>query len=74
MASMPREMQRMRKMYLNRVYEMQGLRAATDYYLEQVSILGAQPVPEYEAFSKSTAEKGLKAALTEANERYTGLK
>ena len=73
MARMPREMQRMHKMYLNRVYEMQGLRAATDYYLEQVAILGAQPVPEYEAFSKSTVEKGLKPTLAEANARYEGL-
>lgn len=73
MARMPREMQRMHKMYLNRVYEMQGLRTATDYYLEQVAILGAQPVPEYEAFSKSTLENGLKAALREANAKYEGL-
>lgn len=73
MARMPREVQRMHKMYLNRVYEMQGLRTATDYYLEQVAIMGAQPVPEYEAFSKATSEKGLKAALAEANARYDGL-
>lgn len=73
MARIPREMQRMHKMYLNRVYEMQGLRTATDYYLEQVAILGAQPVPEYETFSKATAEQGLKAALAAANARYSGL-
>lgn len=73
MARMPREMQRMHKMYLNRVYEMQGLRTATDYYLEQVAILGAQPVPEYEAFSRATLKKGMKGALQEANERYDGL-
>ena len=73
MARIPREMQRMHKMYLNRVYEMQGLRTATDYYLEQVAILGAQPVSEYEAFSKATAELGLKTALAEANARYEGL-
>ena len=73
MARIPREMQRMHKMYLNRVYEMQGLRTATDYYLEQVAILGAQPAPEYEAFSKATAEKGLRTALAEANARYEGL-
>jgi hypothetical protein len=30
-------------------------------------------VPEYEAFSKSTVEKGLKATLKEANARYEGL-
>ena len=73
MARLPRELQRMHKMYLNKVYEMQGLRSATDYYLEQVAILGAQPVPEYEAFSKATQGKGLKAALSEANARYDGL-
>lgn len=73
MARMPREMQRMHKMYLNRVYEMQGLRTATDYYLEQVAILGAQPVPEYEAFSAATATQGLKAALAAANAKYDGL-
>lgn len=73
MARMPREMQRMHKMYLNRVYELQGLRTATDYYLEQVAIMGAKPVPEYEAFSSATVEKGLKAALAEANARYEGL-
>lgn len=73
MARLPREIQRMHKMYLNRVYEMQGLRTATDYYLEQVAILGAQPVPEYEAFTKSTMEKGLKTTLAQTNARYEGL-
>lgn len=73
MARLPREIQRMHKMYLNRVYEVQGLRSALDYYLEQVAILGAQPVAEYQAFSKATAEGGLKAALAEANSRYRGL-
>lgn len=72
-ARLPREMQRMHKTYLNRVYEMQGLRAATDYYLEQVAIMGAQPVPEYAEFSKTTKEKGLRAALESANARYEGL-
>jgi len=73
MARMPREIQRMHKMYLNRVYEIQGLKAATDYYLEQVAILGANPVPEYEVFSRMTREQGLKAALRHANARYKGL-
>ncbi|MEM1382951.1 MAG: enoyl-CoA hydratase/isomerase family protein [Pseudomonadota bacterium] len=73
MARLPREMQRMHKMYLNRVYEMQGMRSAVDYYLEQVAIMGAQPVPEYAAFSRITAERGLKAALAEAQARYAGL-
>lgn len=73
MARLPHEIQRMHKMYLNRVYEMQGLRTATAYYLEQVAIMGAQPVPEYAEFSKMTAEQGLRAALDHANARYTGL-
>lgn len=73
MARLPREMQRMHKMYLNRVYEIQGLRSATDYYLEQVAIMGAHPVPEYAEFSKMTAEKGLRAALDHANARYEEL-
>lgn len=73
MARMPREMQRMHKMYLNRVYEMQGLKSATDYYLEQVAIMGAHPVPEYAEFSRITAERGLRAALDRANARYAGL-
>ncbi len=73
MARLPREIQRMHKMYLNRVYEMRGLNTATDYYLEQVAIMGANPVPEYAEFSKMTAEKGLRAALDHANARYEGL-
>lgn len=73
MARMPREMQCMHKMSLNRVYQIQGLRTATGYYLEQVAIMGTQPVPEYEAFSKSTIENGLKATLAKANARYEGL-
>lgn len=73
MARMPREMQRMHKMYLNRVYELQGIRAAADHYLEQVAIMGAQPVPEYAEFSRMTKEKGLRAALDRANARFKGL-
>lgn len=73
MARIPREMQRMHKMYLNRVYEMQGLRTAVDYYLEQVAILGSAPAEEYREFSRRTAEEGLRAALNAANARYEGL-
>lgn len=73
MARLPREMQRMHKMYLNRVFEIQGIRTATDYYLEQVAIMGAQPVPEYAEFSRITREQGLRAALDQANARYRGL-
>lgn len=35
--------------------------------------MGAQPVVEYQAFSKATSEMGLKAALAQANARYAGL-
>ena len=73
MARLPREIQRMHKMYLNRVYEIQGIKTATDYYLEQVAIMGAQPVPEYAEFSQMTREQGLRAALDHANIRYAGL-
>ncbi len=73
MARIPREIQNLHKSYLNRVYEIQGFRSATDYYLELVAILGAQPVPDYVAFSEATAKKGLKAALAEAQDRYKGL-
>ncbi|ESZ31325.1 hypothetical protein X732_30425 [Mesorhizobium sp. L2C066B000] len=73
MARMPRDMQRMHKMYLNRVYEMQGLRSALDYYLELVAMLGIQPVPEYAELTKLTIEKGLKVALKSSKARYEGL-
>ncbi|MES0056671.1 MULTISPECIES: hypothetical protein [unclassified Mesorhizobium] len=47
------------KMYLNRVYEVEGLSTGTNYYLEQVAIMGAQPAPGNAEFSKMAAEKGL---------------
>ncbi|MER8944174.1 enoyl-CoA hydratase-related protein [Mesorhizobium sp. M0915] len=71
MARMPRDMQRMHKMYLNRVYEMRGLKSGTDYYLELVAIAGL--LPEYAEFTKLTIEKGLKAALNNIQARYEGL-
>ncbi|MER8577086.1 enoyl-CoA hydratase-related protein, partial [Mesorhizobium sp. M1409] len=73
MARIPRDMQRVHKMYLNRVYEIQGLKTATDYYLEVVAIMGQSPVPEGAEFTRVTAEKGLRAALKESNARYEGL-
>lgn len=73
MARMPPDMQRMHKMYLNRVYELQGLKTATDYYLELMGPLGVLPVPEYAEFTKMTSEKGLRAALDHAQARYEGL-
>ena len=73
MARLPVEMQRAHKMYLNRVYEIQGLRSATDHYLELLPAFGYTRVPEYEAFVASVNEKGLRQALAEANARYEGL-
>lgn len=73
MARMPRDMQKMHKQYLHGVYETQGFWKSQRDYLEALAILGACPVPEYEQFSRTTAEKGLKAALAEANARFEGL-
>lgn len=70
MARIPREMQRLHKTYLNRVYEMQGLKAATDYYLELIPIMCVAPVPEYAEFTRLTNEVGLKGALEHGNARY----
>ena len=73
MARIPRDIQQMHKMYLNHVYELQGLKAATSYYLEQVAILGACPVEEYKTLTKLTAEKGLRAALDASQAKFKGL-
>lgn len=73
MARIPRDIQRMHKMYLNRVYEIQGLQSATAYYLEQVAILGGVPSPEYAEFMEMVTEKGLRPALDHANARFAGL-
>lgn len=73
MARIPPDLQRAHKQYLNRVYEIQGLRAATDNYLELLPAFGYIQVPEYEQFMKRVNEKGLRAALAEANARYEGL-
>ncbi len=73
MSRMPNDMQRMHKVYLNRIYEMQGLKTATDYYQDLMSVMGVCPVPEYVEFSKITNEKGLKAALVEGNKPFKDL-
>lgn len=70
MAQMPREMQRIHKAYINRVYDMQGLQTGNAYYLELMAILGMAPAPEYVEFTNTTLERGLKAALQESNARY----
>ena len=73
MALMPRDMQKMHKGYLNRVYETMGFWKANKDYLEVLAILGTQPVPEYVRFSETTNEKGLKAALAEGNAPFDAL-
>lgn len=73
MARMPQEMQRAHKQYLNRVYEMQGLKTATDYYQDLMTMLSFCPVPEYEEFQRRTNEDGLRAALEWANGPFEGL-
>lgn len=72
-ARMPRDSVRVHKNYLNRVYEMQGLKAAADLYQDLMTMLSFCPVPEYESFSQETLDKGLTAALRTANQRYDGL-
>lgn len=73
MARMPAEMQRAHKAYINRVYEIMGLKAATDNYLELVATFGYLQVPEYEQFMGRVNQDGLKPALDEANARFDGL-
>ena len=64
---------RAHKAYLNKVYEIMGIRAATDNYLELLPTFGYVQVPEYERFMQMVNEKGLRPALAEANARYEGL-
>ena len=73
LALMPRNVQKMHKAYLNRVYDRMGFWQANKDYLEILAILGTQTVPEYEKFSKTTQEKGLRAALAEANAPFDAL-
>ncbi len=73
LALMPRDMQKMHKAYLNRVYDRMGFWQANKDYLEVLAILGTQPVPEYVRFTNTTQEKGLKAALNEANAPFDAL-
>ncbi len=73
LALMPRNMQKMHKAYLNRVYDRMGFWQANKDYLEVLAILGTQPVPEYQRFSKTTQLKGLREALKEANAPFDAL-
>lgn len=72
-ARMPRDSQRVHKNYLNRVYEMQGLKAAADLYQDLMTMMSFCPVPEYQEFSRETIDKGLRSALSTAQKRYHGL-
>ena len=51
---------------MNRVYEIQGLKSATDHCLEPLPAFGYTKVPECEAFIAEVATKGLRATLAEA--------
>lgn len=73
LALMPRNMSKMHKSYLNRVYDTMGFTKANKDYLEILAMLGTQPVPEYERFSETTQKHGLKAALAEANAPFDAL-
>lgn len=73
LAQMPLEMNRAHKAYINKVYEIQGIKAATDNYLELLPTFGFVQVPEYERFMQMVNENGLKPALDEANARFEGL-
>ncbi len=73
MARLPQEMQRAHKQFLNRVYEMQGLKTATDYYQDLMTMMSFCPVPTYEEFQRRTNTDGLGAALDWANEPFEGL-
>ena len=73
MATMPRNLNKMHKSYLNRTYDEMGFWKANKDYLEVLAITGANPVPEYQQFSETTERSGLKAALAEANARFKGL-
>ncbi|EHH13727.1 enoyl-CoA hydratase/isomerase [Mesorhizobium amorphae CCNWGS0123] len=73
MAAIPPDIQRIHKMYLNRVYEMQGLKNATAYYLELVAIAGHQTVPEYTELMETIKKDGLRVALDKAQKRYKDL-
>ena len=73
MALMPRNMQKMHKSYLNRVYDNMGFWKSNKDYLEVLAMLGTQVVPEYQRFSDTTNTQGLKAALREANAPFDAL-
>ena len=73
MARMPREMQRAHKAYINKVYDIMGVKAATDNYLELLPTFGYVQVPEYQRFMETVNEKGLRPALDEANAKFEGL-
>jgi enoyl-CoA hydratase/carnithine racemase len=72
-ARMPRDSQRVHKQFLNRVYELQGLKSATDMYHDLFAILGYCPVDAYQRMSDVTRKKGLRTALAEANARFDDL-
>lgn len=73
MARMPPEMQKMHKTFINRVYEMQGVKTAAAAYLELEALVGAEPEPVWTEFMRVSDAHGIRAAVDNANARYEGL-
>lgn len=73
MARIPREMQRIHKQHLNRVYDMQGLQTGLQDYLEVMTYLSVLPTPEYARFDGIVAKDGLRTALADGEARFKGL-
>lgn len=69
-ARAPREVVRLTKAPLNKVYELMGLLAAVDYNLEASSLLNSAETPEQQEFDRIAREQGLKAALNWRDLRY----
>ena len=72
-AAMPTEMQRIHKQYVNHCWDLKGMRSAGNWYQDLMTMMSFCPVEKYQEFSQTTLDKGLKAALEEANGSYKGL-
>lgn len=72
-ASLPTEMQRIHKHYVNHVYDLMGHSSAVNWYNDLMTMMSFCPTEVYQKFSEITLEKGLKAALAETNAAYDGL-
>jgi len=72
-ASLPNEMQRIHKHYVNHVYDLMGRSSAVEWYNDLMTMMSFCPTETYRNFGKLTRDKGLKAALAETSARYDGL-